>query len=83
MAYIPIVVVVLIRTFLAMSLVNSVPPDLIVTKKVETVRARKVPKIPPQVGTASLLINTMALITAPLNVALSHSGVLTILARMS
>ena len=56
-----------------MSLVNSSPPDFIVTSRVEMVSAGNVADIPPHFGPASLLINTTLLITTPPNSALNHT----------
>jgi|SRR3989338_7863305 len=68
------VVVVLIRTFLIINLVNSMPPDFAVTKMVESVSAGNVAKAPPHLGPAILLTKTIKLITVPVTRAFKIIG---------
>ena len=72
------VVVVLMRTFLAIKRVNSTPPDFIVINIVDIVKAGKVANIPPHFGPATLLITTIDPITTPVNNAFNHDGLLII-----
>ena len=69
---------VLINTFFAINLVNSVPPDLTVIKMVDIVNAGNVAKIPPHFGTAYLLINTIEAITVPVKNAFNQIGLIII-----